>query len=116
MSEALFKRAAKGRHEAQSASTAPSDRVHPAVVEAMRELGIDLADCVPKRLQRAQAEWADVVVTMGCADECPCIPGKRYLDWNLPDPKGQPLEAVRRTRNEIQRRIEELLSDLDADE
>jgi arsenate reductase len=113
MSEALFTRAAAGRHEARSAGTAPGDRVHPEVVEAMRELGIDLSTGVPKRLTDADAEWADVVVTMGCGDECPFIPGKRYLDWDLPDPKGRPLEEVRATREEIERRIGELLGELE---
>jgi arsenate reductase len=113
MSEALFARAAAGRHEARSAGTAPADRVHPEVVEAMAELGIDLSDRRPHRLEREDAEWADVVVTMGCGDECPYIPGKRYLDWDLPDPKGQPLEAVRATREEIERRVEELAAALD---
>ena len=112
MSEALFARAAAGRHEAQSAGTAPAERVHPEVVEAMSELGLDLADRVPRKLAREQAEWADVVVTMGCGDECPYIPGKRYLDWELEDPSGQPIEAVRRTRDEIEGRVKELLGEL----
>jgi arsenate reductase (thioredoxin) len=112
MSEALFARAAGGRHEARSAGTMPGDRVHPEVVTAMDELGIDLSSRRPRRLSHEDAEWADVVVTMGCGDECPYIPGKRYLDWELPDPKGQPLEAVRRTRGEIGRRVEELLREL----
>jgi len=112
MSEALFARAAEGRHEARSAGTTPGDRVHPEVVAAMAELGIDLSSRQPRRLSREDAEWADVVVTMGCGDECPYIPGKRYVDWDLPDPKGQSLEAVRRTRDEIGRRVEELLGEL----
>jgi len=112
ISEALFARAAAGRHEARSAGTTPAERVHPEVVEAMAELGIDLADRRPHKLSRADAEWADVVVTMGCGDECPYIPGKRYLDWDLPDPKGQPIEAVRETREEIGRRVAALLSEL----
>ncbi|MGC1165937.1 MAG: arsenate reductase ArsC [Solirubrobacterales bacterium] len=112
MSEALFARAAAGRHEARSAGTTPGDRVHPEVAVAMAELGIDLSSRQPRRLSREDAEWADVVVTMGCGDECPYIPGKRYLDWDLPDPKGQPLEAVRRTRDEISHRVEELLREL----
>jgi arsenate reductase len=112
MSEALFARAAEGRHESRSAGATPGDRVHPEVVAAMAELGIDLSSRQPRRLSREDAEWADVVVTMGCGDECPYIPGKRYLDWDLPDPKGQPLDAVRRTRDEIGRRVEELLQEL----
>ena|SRR5947207_1392330 len=114
MSEALFARAAGERHEARSAGTKPGERVHPEVVEAMRELGLDLSDRVPRKLDRSDAEWADVVVTMGCGDECPFIPGKRYLDWDLEDPSGQPLDAVRRTRDEIERRVEELGAELDA--
>jgi arsenate reductase len=114
MSEALFARAAGGRHEGRSAGTTPGERVHPEVVAAMAELGIDLGDRVPRALSRADAEWADVVVTMGCGDECPYIPGKRYLDWDLPDPKGQPLEQVRRTREEIERRVATLVAELDA--
>jgi arsenate reductase len=119
MSEALFLRAAAGedgepRHEARSAGTTPGDRVHPEVVEAMEELGIDLSGRVPHRLNREDAEWADVVVTMGCGDECPYIPGKRYLDWDLPDPKGLPLDEVRRIRDEIATRTAGLAAELDA--
>ena len=112
MSEALFTRAAGGRHEAQSAGTTPGDHVHPQVVEVMDELGIDLSDRRPRKLSNELAEWADVVVTMGCGDECPYIPGKRYLDWDLPDPSGQPIDAVRRTRDEIGRRVAQLTSEL----
>jgi arsenate reductase len=83
------------------------------VVEAMRELGVDLATRIPRPLLDEDAEWADVVVTMGCGDECPFIPGKRYLDWELPDPKGRPLEEVRRTRDEIERRVLELIGELE---
>jgi len=113
MSQALFERAGGGHHEARSAGTTPGERVHPEVVEAMAELGIDLAGRVPRELSRADAEWADVVVTMGCGDECPYIPGKRYVDWDLPDPKGRPLEEVRATRNEIATRVDSLLEDLE---
>jgi arsenate reductase len=113
MAEALFRRAAGGRHEARSAGTAPADRVSPNVVEAMRELGIDIASKVPRRLEPADAEWAGVVVTMGCGDACPVIPGKRYLDWNLEDPKGKDLEPTRLIRDEVARRIERLLRELD---
>ncbi len=109
MSEALFNRGAGGQHRARSAGTTPGERVHPEVVEAMKELGIDLSDRKPKRLTREDAEWADVVVTMGCGDECPYIPGKRYLDWDLPDPQGQSIETVRATRDEIERRVAELI-------
>lgn len=113
MSQALFERAAGGRHEACSAGTTPGDRVHPEVVEVMKELGLDLADRKPKLLSTEDAEWADVVVTMGCGDECPYVPGVRYVDWNLPDPKGRPLEAVRAIRDEIARRVEALIEELD---
>ena len=112
MSQALFERAAAEHHEARSAGTEPGERVHPEVVEAMRELGIDLERRVPRKLDRESAEWANVVVTMGCGDECPYIPGKRYLDWELEDPKGRPLEEVRRTRDEIERRVIELIDEL----
>ncbi|MGN6202075.1 MAG: low molecular weight phosphatase family protein [Solirubrobacterales bacterium] len=114
MSEALFTRAAEGRHEARSAGTTPGDRVHPEVLEVMAEIGIDLADRQPHKLSREDAEWADVVVTMGCGDKCPYIPGKRYIDWDLPDPKGRPVEAVRETRDEIERRVTALIAELDA--
>jgi arsenate reductase (thioredoxin) len=113
MSEALFARAAAGRHEARSAGTVPAERVHPKVVEAMAELGIDLAARVPRKLSQEDVDWADVVVTMGCGDECPYIPGKRYVDWDLPDPGGRPLEEVRRTREEIERRVAALVASLD---
>ena len=113
MSEALFARATAGRHEGRSAGTTPAEHVHPEVVEAMRELGIDLADRVPHRLDRADAEWADVVVTMGCGDACPYIPGKRYLDWELPDPNGRPLDEVRAIRDEIGGRVTQLARELD---
>jgi protein-tyrosine-phosphatase len=112
MSRALFERAAGGRHSADSAGTTPGERVHPEVVEAMRELGIDVADRVPKKLTNELAERADVVVTMGCGDECPYIPGKRYLDWDLRDPKGRPIDEVRATRDEIARRVEALVREL----
>jgi arsenate reductase (thioredoxin) len=113
MSAALFERTAAGRHRALSAGTTPAERVHPEVVEVMREVGIDLADRVPRKLTRALAEQADVVVTMGCGDECPYIPGRRYLDWDLEDPQGRPLDEVRATRDDIARRVEALVGDLD---
>jgi arsenate reductase (thioredoxin) len=113
MSQALFERRADGRHTAASAGTDPGDRIHPEVVEAMRELGIDLSDHRPRKLERADAEGADVVVTMGCGDECPYIPGKRYVDWDLPDPKGLPPEEVRKIRDEIDARVSGLVSALD---
>jgi arsenate reductase (thioredoxin) len=113
MSQALFERAAEGRHAARSAGTTPGDRVHPEVVAVMDELGIDLRDRQPKLLGTDDAEWADVVVTMGCGDKCPYIPGRRYIDWDLPDPKGQPIEAVRATREEIAIRVKALIDELD---
>jgi len=112
MSQALFERAADSRHHGRSAGTTPGDRVHPEVVEVMNELGIDLSDRRPKLLDTADAEWADVVVTMGCGDRCPYIPGRRYVDWDLPDPKGQPIEVVRATRDEIAVRVEGLVAEL----
>jgi arsenate reductase (thioredoxin) len=112
MSQALFERAAAGRHTALSAGTTPADRVYPEVVEVMRELDIDLADRRPRLLTRELAEQADVVVTMGCGDACPYIPGRRYIDWELPDPKGRPLAEVRATREQIDRRVQDLLADL----
>jgi arsenate reductase (thioredoxin) len=114
ISQALFERATGGRHRARSAGTTPGDRVHPEVVAVMDELGMDLHDRTPKRLTDEDARWADVVVTMGCGDECPFLPGKRYLDWDLPDPKGHSLEAVRATRDEIAARVETLIAELDA--
>ncbi|HEY5815294.1 MAG TPA: arsenate reductase ArsC [Solirubrobacterales bacterium] len=113
ISEALFARAAEGRHEARSAGTTPAERVHPEVVESMAEIGIDVADRVPRKLESEDAEWADVVVTMGCGDECPYVPGVRYLEWDLPDPKGRPLAEVRTTREEIEGRVGSLLAELD---
>jgi arsenate reductase (thioredoxin) len=112
MAQALFERAAAGAHEGRSAGSRPAAHVHPEVVEAMRELDIDLADRVPHLLDRDDAEWADVVVTMGCGDECPYIPGRRYVDWELDDPAGRPLAEVRRTRDEIGRRVDDLLGEL----
>jgi arsenate reductase (thioredoxin) len=113
MSQALFERAADGRHSAASAGTQPAERVHPEVVEAMRELDIDIADRKPRALDRELAEQADVVVTMGCGDECPYIPGRRYIDWDLQDPSGQTLEQVRAIRDEIAGRVERLVAELD---
>src|SRR5437879_5267604 len=112
MSEALFTEAADGVHRALSAGTRPADQVHPEVVRAMRELGIDLSGRSPQRLSQELAEQADVVVTMGCGDECPYIPGKRYIDWDLPDPAGRPIEEVRNTRDEISRRVTDLAAEL----
>ena len=113
MSQALFERAARGHHEAQSAGTEPADRVHPNVVTVLEEEGVDVSRRVPRLLTNDLARWADVVVTMGCGDACPVIPGKRYIDWNLRDPKGLPLEDVRAIRDDIKLRVHELVKDLD---
>lgn len=113
MSQALFEQAARGRHQAASAGTAPAEHVHPEVLEVMREVGLDLSGRTPRLLTTELAQRADLIVTMGCGDECPYIPGKRYLDWDLPDPKGMPLAEVRETRDEIRHRVEGLLDDLD---
>jgi len=113
MSQALFERVADGRHEARSAGTTPADRVHAEVAAAMAELGIDVSGRTPQKLTTELAEWADIVVTMGCGDECPYIPGKRYIDWDLQDPSGLPLEGVRPIRDEIARRVEQLAAELD---
>ena len=112
MSKALFERAAGGRHEADSAGTEPAEHVHPEVVEVMREVGVDLSGRTPQKLSDELAEWADVIVTMGCGDACPYIPGKRYIDWDLPDPKGLPLDEVRALRDDIAQRTEALAPEL----
>jgi arsenate reductase len=112
MSEALFSRLVNGVHPARSAGTQPADHVHPAVVEAMGEVGIDLSGRRPQALTDDLAQWADVVVTMGCGDACPYIPGKRYIDWELQDPAGKPLAEVRAIRDEIGARVERLASEL----
>lgn len=114
MAQALFDRTADGRHAAASAGTAPADEIHPVVIEVMRELGIDLADRKPQLLTRELAQEADVVVTMGCGDQCPFIPGKRYIDWELEDPKDRPIEEVRATRDAIADRVAKLLAELDS--
>jgi arsenate reductase len=113
MSQALFEQAAAGRHTALSAGTTPADHVHPEVVEVMREIGVEVADRRPQLLTRELAAQADLVVTMGCGDECPYIPGKRYVDWDLPDPKGRPLGEVRAIRDDIARRVTALEAELD---
>ena len=100
------------RIEVRSAGSEPGDRINPVAVEAMREVGIDIAGAQPKKLTTESVEHADVVVTMGCGDTCPFFPGKRYLDWQLTDPAGQPIEVVRQVRDEIRTRIETLVSEL----
>ena len=112
MSEALFARAVNGKHQARSAGTGPAERVHPTVVGAMREVGIDLAGRRPQALTDELAQWADVVVTMGCGDACPYIPGKRYIDWELTDPAEKPLAEVRGIRDDIRGRVDRLITEL----
>src|SRR5579864_257897 len=112
MSQALFLQRSAGRHAARSAGTQPAAAVHPAVIEVMREVGVDLQGARPTALTESSAAWADVVVTMGCGDQCPVIPGKRYLDWDLPDLAGQPVEVVRAIRTEIADRVEALIKQL----
>ena len=113
VAEALFERV-RSNHEARSAGSRPAEHVHPEVVDAMGELGIDLSARTPHRLDDEDMRWADLVVTMGCGDECPYIPGKRYVDWELEDPAGRPVEAVRATRDDIARRVRDLVAELDA--
>ena len=113
MSQALFERAANGRHQARSAGTRPADHVHTVVVEVMREQGIDLSARRPQKLTDDLGHWADVVVTMGCGDECPYIAGKKYIDWELQDPDGKSVGEVRAIRDDINARVGELASDLD---
>src|SRR3954449_4343637 len=119
MSQALFERAAGGRHRAISAGSeaVPEGAPHPHVVEAMRELGIDVASQQPQPLTTDLAAQADAVITMGCGDACPVIPGKKQLrvDWELPDPRDRPLDEVRATRDDIARRVDSLLDDLARD-
>jgi arsenate reductase (thioredoxin) len=113
MSDALFERIAGSHHESRSAGTEPADQVHPSVVAVMRESGIDLSKRVPQRLTDELARWADVVITMGCGDACPVIPGKRYIDWELRDPKDLPIDEVRALRDDIESRVVALVKDLD---
>jgi arsenate reductase len=113
MSEALFSRAAGARHEGLSAGTTPAQQVHPEVVEVMRELGIDLSERTPKLLTRDLAEQADVVVTMGCGEGCPFVPGVRYIDWELKDPSGEGIDSVRAIRDEVATRVANLVAELD---
>jgi protein-tyrosine-phosphatase len=96
----------------RSAGSTPADEINPAVVQAMEEVGLDLSQEFPKPLTDEVVQAADVVITMGCGDACPIYPGKRYLDWEVEDPAGQPIETVRRIRDEIRGRVEGLLSEL----
>ena len=112
MAAALLDRHAQGRVHVRSAGSDPTDRVNPAVVEALAEWGIDVGQEFPKPLTDEFARAADVIVTMGCGDACPVYPGKRYLDWTLDDPAGQPLEIVRAIRDDIDRRVRALVDEL----
>jgi arsenate reductase len=100
------------RIDVRSAGSTPADQVNPAAVEAMREVGVDITAETPKLLTTDAVRAADVVITMGCGDTCPVFPGKRYLDWQLDDPAGQGVEAVRPIRDEIRGRVETLIADL----
>jgi arsenate reductase len=113
MSEALFQRAANGSHEARSAGTTPAEHVHEGVVTVMKEMNIDMSERRPRMLTTELAQWAGVVITMGCGDSCPVIPGKRYIDWDLPDPKNMSIEQVRALRDDIATRVMQLVESLD---
>jgi protein-tyrosine-phosphatase len=112
MAAALLNHRAQGRVHVRSAGSAPAGEINPAVVETMRELGLDVSQEFPKPLTDEVVRAADAVVTMGCGDACPVYPGKRYEDWELDDPAGQDLETVRRIRDEIDARVQKLLSEL----
>jgi arsenate reductase (thioredoxin) len=109
---ALLERYGEDRVLVHSAGSDPAAALNPAVVDAMAELGIDITSQRPKRLTDEMAQRADVIVTMGCGDSCPVYPGKRYVDWQIPDPAGRPIEDVRRIRDEIGRRVKALLLDI----
>ena len=113
MAAALFFRAADERHVARSAGSEPAEQVQPEVVAALSEVGIDIAGRVPRKLEVEDAEWADVAVSMGCGDACPVLPGTRYVDWELDDPHGRPLDEVRGIRDEIDARVRTLVAELD---
>jgi protein-tyrosine-phosphatase len=115
MAAALLAKHGAGRVVVRSAGSAPADQLNPAVIEAMAEVGIDLlaGGAHPKKLTEAAVQASDVVITMGCGDACPFFPGKRYLDWVLEDPAGQGVESVRPIRDEIERRVRDLLVSLD---
>jgi arsenate reductase len=98
--------------EVRSAGSAPRDQLNPTAVEAMREVGIDLTGAVPQRLETETVQNSDVVITMGCGDACPIFPGKRYEDWELTDPAGQPIEVVRQVRDDIRARVDKLVTEL----
>ncbi len=112
MAAGLMARHAGDRVDVRSAGSAPADTINPAVVEVMREVGVDLAEAVPVLLSTDAVEAADVVITMGCGDACPVFPGKRYLDWELPDPSGRSAEEIRPIRDDIDARVRGLLAEL----
>ncbi len=112
MAAGLLTHLAGDRIEVRSAGTEPADQLNPAVVDAMREVGIDITAARPKLLTTDAVKAADVVITMGCGDTCPIFPGKRYEDWRLDDPAGQDIDAVRPIRDEIQTRVRDLVTDL----
>jgi arsenate reductase (thioredoxin) len=112
MAAALLDHQAAGRVQVTSAGSQPASQLNPAVVEAMAELGLDISGEFPKPLTTETVEAADVVITMGCGDACPVYPGKRYLDWDLPDPAGLDLAAIRPIRDDIDRRVRQLLTEL----
>jgi arsenate reductase len=114
MAAAILDREAAGRVLVASAGSQPADQLNPAVVQAMAEIGIDISREIPKRLTSEKVAAADVVIRMGCGDACPVYPGKRYLDWDLPDPAGMDLDGVRRVRDDISRRVMQLLAQLAA--
>ena len=112
MAAALLDHQAAGRVRVTSAGSQPADQLNPAVVQAMAEIGLDLSREYPKPLTADKVQAADVVITMGCGDACPVFPGKRYLEWDLPDPAGLDLDAVRPIRDEISQRVQQLLAEL----
>jgi protein-tyrosine-phosphatase len=112
MAAAFLRRRAGDTVEVRSAGTMPADEIQETVRAAMAEVGVDLGDAVPAALELEAVEAADVVITMGCGDACPVFPGKRYLDWELPDPAGRPIEEVRAIRDDIDRRVADLVTDL----
>ncbi|WP_432153687.1 arsenate reductase ArsC [Streptomyces tricolor] len=114
MAAGFLSHLAGDRIEVRSAGSVPADQVNPAAVEAMREVGIDIADQQPKALTTEAVQASDYVITMGCGDTCPVFPGKKYLDWTLEDPAGKGVEAVRPIRDEIRKRIEALITEIDA--
>ena len=112
MAEALFEREAGGVHAARSAGSEPAEAVHPEVVTSLAELGIDISGRTPRALDEDDVRWADTVVTMGCGDACPVLPGKHYVEWDLRDPAGLPVEEVREIRDEIGARVRTLVAQL----